>query len=61
MQQPIIIEFKNALGETRYRFMAPSLLHPGKMQSSLRSWKTKAEAVKAAGAVTKTFASVKQQ
>ena len=43
-----IESFKNGLGETRYRFAVPSILHPGQRSRSLNSWKSRASAHRAA-------------
>jgi hypothetical protein len=40
-------KFKNGLGETRYRFVVPSILHPGRESRSVNSWRSRSGAWKA--------------
>lgn len=39
-------QFKNAFGETRFRFWAPSVLRPGTYTKSVNCWSTKRTAEK---------------
>jgi hypothetical protein len=48
--------FKNGLGEYRYRFVVPSILHPGREQRSLNSWATRSSAHRAASEVIRNRA-----
>ncbi len=41
MTKSRIEKFTNLLGETRYRFVVPSILHKGEEARSLRSWATR--------------------
>lgn len=43
-----IEKFLNGFGEVRYRFATVSILHPEKLNRSLRSWKTHSGARRAA-------------
>jgi len=43
-----IEQFKNGFGETRFRFVADSVLHPGQPNRSLHCWKTARAAREAA-------------
>lgn len=43
-----IERFTNGLGETRFRFVVPSILHPGQTQRSLNCWQSRSGARKAA-------------
>jgi len=47
-----IEKFTNALGETRYRFVVPSILHPGQESRSLNVWQSYSGAYKALKANT---------
>jgi hypothetical protein len=43
-----IESFRNGLGETRFRFVTASILHPGEPNRSLRNWRTRSGARAAA-------------
>jgi hypothetical protein len=42
-----IERFKNAFGETRYRFAMPSVFRPGQLSRTRKSWRTYSGAYKA--------------
>jgi hypothetical protein len=50
--------FKNGLGELKYRFVVPSILHPGCLCRSLNSWNSRSSAHRAARQNVEMYAAV---